>query len=250
MYQLMVGFQPQHKPINGRSITARGLHGLLYNVLQKYDPDGATWLHGHSAPKPYSLAPYYSEQGHLMGIRFSTISDAASELIINSWQHAHNQVYPLSLGEQTFTIRGVEYVPGHSFADLAQCSDDREVGLQFLSPTAFRQGPGWLPLPFPANVFGSPLRVWQCYAPSVLALPDDWLDWCHQHVFITSHQIETVQVNLQKKGDFLGFVGSVSFAAQNYSRRYLYAWQALATLAAFCGVGAKTTMGMGAVTRS
>lgn len=249
MYHLMVGFQPQHKPLNGRFITARGLHGLLYHVLQQYDADGASWLHGHAAPKPYSLAPYYSEQGHLMGLRFATITEPAAELIINSWQYAHHQVYPLHLGDQTFTIRGVEYIPGQPFADIAQSSADNSVSFRFLSPTAFKQGPGWLPLPLPSNVFASPLRVWKAYAPDVLAMPDDWLDWCHQHVFLTAHQIETVQVNLRQKGDFTGFVGSASFTTKNRKSRYLYAWQALATLATFCGIGAKTTMGMGAVER-
>ena len=75
----------------------------------------------------------------------------------------------------------------------------------------------------------------------------DWLDWCRQEVFITRHHIETVTVDISKRESFTGFVGEVWLDAYRGDEADLCAWQALADLAAFCGVGHKTTMGMGAV---
>ena len=47
----------------------------------------------------------------------------------------------------------------------------------------------------------------------------------------------------------LGFVGEVQFEAKDDAALYLSVLQGLARLAPYCGVGRKTTMGMGAVER-
>jgi len=84
----------------------------------------------------------------------------------------------------------------------------------------------------------------------MLRLPDGWLDWCTRDVFVTDHRIETVTVSIDQKERFTGFVGDVWFEAHQGEDIYLCAWPALTDLAAFCGVGHKTTMGMGAVAAS
>ena len=249
MHHIMVGFQATRGALDGNRVTARGLHGCLYHVLQQFDPAETTWLHTHSTPKPYSLAPYYTPDGQLLGLRMATITDRASTLVLQSWQMARQAGYTLRLGPQTFVVSGLESVPGAGFMEIADSNSSGQVGLRFLSPTAFRQGPGALPLPLPANVFSWPLRVWQTYAPAVLELPSDWLEWCANDVFVTYHDIQTAEVALDKKVAFTGFVGEVIFTAYSNAPAYLYAWQALADLATFCGVGHKTTMGMGAVER-
>ena len=249
MHHIMVGFQATRGALDGNRVTARGLHGCLYHVLQQFDPAETTWLHTHSTPQPYSLAPYYTPDGQLLGLRMATITDRASALVLQGWQQAQQVGYTLRLGPQTFVVSGLEWVPGASFAEIADSNDSDQMGLRFLSPTTFRQGPGALPLPLPANVFSWPLRVWHTYAPAVLQLPPDWPEWCARDIFVTGHDIQTASVALDTKVTFTGFVGEVDFTDYAGPARYLYAWQALTSLATFCGIGYKTTMGMGAVER-
>ena len=97
------------------------------------------------------------------------------------------------------------------------------------------------------NVFRRPLQVWQCYAPMVLSIPADWLAWCEREVFVVEHDIQTATVSLSHSQSFTGFTGEVTFRVHQGETNYLRVWQALGALAAFCGVGYKTTMGMGAV---
>ena len=137
--------------------------------------------------------------------------------------------------------------PGPNWQQLALSEPVKTLGLRFVSPTAFKQGPGHLPLPLPRNVFNSPVRIWEAFAPPMMVLPSDWLDWCSRDVFITNHNIETVQVNISQKERFTGFVGEVWYEAYRGDEIQLRAWQALSTLATFSGVGHKATMGMGAV---
>jgi CRISPR-associated endoribonuclease Cas6 len=248
MLHLTLTFSPTNGRIDGRHVTARGLHGLLFDVLQRADQAEASWLHYHESPKPFSLVPLYSEDGVLVGMRLAAITERTAALFTKAWEKARREGEVLRLGRyQTFIAQEVVCQPGLSFAELALLPPDEQMGLSFLSPTAFKQGPGHLTLPLPANVFGWPLRVWQAFAPSPVDVSERWLDWCAADVFVVRHQIETATVSIGRQEPFTGFVGDVWFEAMGGSEVYLRVWQALGRLATFCGVGHKTTMGMGAV---
>ncbi|MCA9962968.1 MAG: CRISPR system precrRNA processing endoribonuclease RAMP protein Cas6 [Anaerolineales bacterium] len=255
MYYIGIRLKANGTPIDASVVTGRGLHGLLFDLLQRIDQDGATWLHKHPSPKPFSMAPYYVEndgKGELVGLRYAVLEERAARLIYEAWAEAWQRQRLLRLGRyQTFYVADVQWIPGPTFTELANLTPSREMTLEFLSPTAFKQGPGSLPLPLPVNVFRWPERVWHSYAPSVLAtaVPRDWLDWCADNVFVIDHHIQTAVTAINQTERFTGFVGHVTFQAYRGAPLYLRAWQALGTLAAFCGVGHKTTMGMGAVTR-
>jgi CRISPR-associated endoribonuclease Cas6 len=250
MYHITVTFAPRNGSLKGREVTARGIHGLLFTLLHETDVNESTWLHSHPSPKPFSLVPLYTEDGDLAGLRLAPIVERAANLLLESWSRVRQSGRLLALGRQKFWVRDVVCAAGPGFADLASSNADSTLRLRFLSPTAFKQGPGSLPLPLPANVFSWPLKVWQSYAPAPLALPEDWRDWCAQDVFVMEHQIQTASVAISRRESFTGFVGDVHFQAESrhpQAALYLHIWQALASLATFCGVGHKTTMGMGAV---
>jgi CRISPR-associated endoribonuclease Cas6 len=250
MRRIMIAFTPRHGRLNGREITARGLHGLLFALLHETNVNEATWLHSHPSPKPFSLAPLYTEQGELAGMRLTAINDRTADLLLDCWGRVRHSGRTLSLGRQKFGVGDLINEAGPTFADLAAAPAGAELGLRFLSPTAFKQGPGSLPLPLPVNVFSWPHKVWRSFAPSALALPEDWLDWCAQDIFVVQHQIQTATVLISQRESFTGFVGEVQFCAKTRHPQadlYLHVWQALARLAPFSGVGHKTTMGMGAV---
>ena len=251
MYRIGLGFQGIGKPLQGSEVTARGLHGVLYHVLKMGDSSGASWLHHHESPKPYNLVPYYAGQnGILAGIRVSALTERSADLMLHSWEKARQLGYELRLGQQSFYVNEIACIPGTTFEMLSTCPPEPVVGLRFLSPTSFQQGPGHIPLPVPGNVFSWPFRVWNAYAPAKLRIPTDWLDWCRDDVFIIEHDIETAAVTVSRKEPpFTGFVGEVWFEAQSKALLYLSLFQGLANLTAYSGVGHKTTMGMGAVER-
>ncbi|MEW5984998.1 MAG: CRISPR system precrRNA processing endoribonuclease RAMP protein Cas6 [Chloroflexota bacterium] len=250
MRHLTLTFTPTNGRLDGRYITARGLHGLLFGLLQEVNQEEASWLHTHPAPKPFSLVPLYTETGTLAGLRLAAVTGRVAALFSGAWEEAQADGRPFHLGPQAFTVSQVVATPGPGFAALAASRPARRLGLRFLSPTSFKQGPGSLPLPLPANVFNWPFQVWQAFAPRELALADDWLAWVERNVFVVEHRIETATVAISKQEQFTGFVGDVWFRAEGEitaAEPYLRIWQALGDLATFCGVGHKTTMGMGAV---
>ena len=246
MHHLTLTFRPIRGPLDGRTVTARGLHGMLFKALKEADPAETDWLHELPSPKPFSLAPLYTPLGMLIGLRLGVVAERAADLFGRAWQWHVDNENPLQLGPSHFIVTDVQHDPGPRWLDLAQTPPRRDLSLRFLSPTAFRQGPGHSPLPVPYNVFHWPWRVWETYGPGA-ALTDDWLDWCAQDVFVVAHKIETVNVAVTRDDTFAGFVGEVTFEAWRGDPGQLGLLQALGRLAPYCGIGHKTTMGMGAV---
>lgn len=249
MQHITYHFAPLDGPLDGRTIHAKGLHGLLFNITGQADREVSDWLHKHRTPRPFTLVPLYTEQGRLAGIRLSALTEETAALFQRTGEWFCKTERPCHLGGQEFIISESRSTPGPNWQQLAMMEPGKQVGLRFVSPTSFRQGPGHLPLPLPGNVFSSPIRIWQAFAPPMMMLPDGWLDWCKRDVFITQHNIETVQVHISRQDRFTGFVGEVWYEAYRGSEMNLRAWQALTELATFCGVGHKATMGMGAVER-
>jgi CRISPR-associated endoribonuclease Cas6 len=249
MHTITYLFTPLDQPLHGRHIHARGLHGFLFNILGQTDRAESDWLHHHAPPRPFTLVPLYGDDGCLAGLRISALTDRAATLFQRTGEWFQNTRRPCHLGGREFIIQEIYTVPGPSWAQLVLSPPAQQIGLRFTSPTAFKQGPRHLPLPLPANVFSNPVRIWETFAPPLMVLPNGWLEWCAQNIFVTQHQIETAVVNIDKNERFTGFVGDVWFEAYRGEDLSLRAWQALTDLAAFCGVGHKTTMGMGTVTR-
>lgn len=241
-------FEGTDSRLRGRDVTPRGLHGLLYHVLKQAGPAKASWLHKHPAPKPYTLLPYYGEpDGVLAGLRLSALTEETAAVLLQAWRHAQQAREMLRLGVQEFQVTHVEQLAGPDYAALAMVEPAPRVSLRFLSPASFRQGPGDLPLPLPVNVFRGPYASWQAFAPAHLQLPGDWLEWCAANLFVVAHRVHTVPVSLDRRDGFVGFVGEATFEALDSALLYQAALQSIARLAPYCGVGRKTTMGMGAV---
>jgi CRISPR-associated endoribonuclease Cas6 len=248
IHQITVDFQP----IDGRPgldqalVNAGSLHGLLFqNVLPQVNVAETTWLHEHPAPKPFALAPLSGERGFLTGLRLSAFTERAADLLAQGWQQAHEGQATLRLGPQAFQVREVACQRDIEFSALLTSPPRNKMTLRFLTPTAFRQGPRNLYLPLPGNIFARPFEMWQTYAPAALKMPAGWLAWCQDAVAVSRHHIRTERMPLNEKAYFTGFVGTVHFIAPKDEELYLRLWQALGRLATFCGVGHKTTQGLG-----
>lgn len=243
-----VTLTPAAAPLQRRDLFMSSLHGLLFQtVLPAYDAAETTWLHAHSAPKPFALAPQFDDGGGLCGLRLAAWNGRTADLLLRGWEQALADGMSVSLGPAQYRVTAVQATPPLLFAPLLAAPPRRRIWLHFETPTAFAQGPLRLHLPLPVNVFDRPYRMWQTYAPPSLRLADGWPAWCAQHVMVSRHRIRTQRVQLNGHAPFDGFVGRAQFAAHDDDETALRVWRALARLAAYSGVGYKTTMGLGAV---
>lgn len=246
IHQFTLTFAPAGVASPLTDIHMSSLHGWLFQtVLPAYSQDEANWLHEHSAPKPFALAPIFAEAGELTGLRVVTWAERAAAALTAAWPQT-NTIF--QLGPQSFTLSQIKQAEPVDFVTLLEKARPRSrMRLQFKTPTAFRQGPLRLHLPVPGNVFERPFQVWNTFAPASLHAPASWPAWCAENVMASQHHIQTQVLPLNQKAIFVGFTGFVEFEAKERDEASLRIWQALGRLASYCGVGYKTTMGMGSV---
>ncbi|MCP4424799.1 MAG: CRISPR system precrRNA processing endoribonuclease RAMP protein Cas6 [Chloroflexi bacterium] len=254
IHQFTIRLQPagDDERWSPQSATAQQWHGLLFRtLLPAVSPEQTTWLHNHDAPKPFALVPLFGRKKS-PGLRVSVWDNRAADLLMSGWQKAYETGMVCAVGQQSARIAEINHASPVDFATLMNQRLRSTVRLNFLTPTAFRLGPinAHLTLPIPANVFARPLAVWQAFAPPSLRIPDNWRDWCGRYVYVQRHRIQTQQAQINRRGRIDGFAGWVQFATADDDKTQRKIWQALGSFAAYCGVGHKTTMGLGAVERA
>lgn len=162
------------------------------------------------------------------------------------------------------------------FVRSQQAAPPHEVWLEFASPTAFSSADSNIPLPDPLRVFESLWQQWNILNPSpaVFALPETFMDFVQRFVPLTEYRAHSEMVQL--KTPEIGFCAKrVKFTIKprakvnnrlriknpdrarlldvlNSQREHDDMAQAVTRLcdfAFYCGVGIKTTTGVGMTRR-
>ncbi len=149
------------------------------------------------------------------------------------------------------------WVAYSSFADLHVLRPaQKQYRFEFVSPTAFSMGQKpWGKLlkvfPEPVYVFESLARQWDLFAPAHLRMEASGLSlrafslWCEEHIVVARYSLETSYLPSSKFGQ-AGFQGTVTYEVKGMPTAPEAKWLSpLARFALFCGVGYKTTIGMG-----
>ncbi|WP_395089128.1 CRISPR system precrRNA processing endoribonuclease RAMP protein Cas6 [Armatimonas sp.] len=127
---------------------------------------------------------------------------------------------------------------------LAQVPVPDRLRLEFATPTAFVSQDELLPRPEPERFLASWRRSWERFAPESVPAPTEEL-LAEAPPLVSAFDLKTLAWPSRQR-TCVGFVGWMELTwrrgAPEEARR---AAASLATLAAFCGTGAKTTTGLG-----
>ena len=134
-----------------------------------------------------------------------------------------------------------------SYADLYETASDsnRRLSFQLATPVAFRQQKYDSSLPTPDSVFRSLHNSWKQYSGIELN------GFSTDNIFPSYFDINTeiLDLDFRKKGKsskFIGAVGSIDFRILgDVEPDTIKALNTLSQYALYCGIGRKTTMGMG-----
>ena len=120
------------------------------------------------------------------------------------------------------------------------------VTMKFHTPTLFKTGDTFLRIPEPDKIFGSLLRKFNKYSYYKI---DEELFESFKEIKIEQKNIRMRRAKLNKF--FIeGFTGEVTFRVENENERLKQAMYILSEFAFYAGVGYKTTMGFGQVSKS
>jgi len=243
----------------------RAAHALLLSAIRQADPGLSEALHQGDSPRPFTAS---SLMGRFPGQRLDpaetyrlryTALDAA--VAARLWD-ATRPGAPLGPGAVValdrfpFDVRAVfsgssesPWAGSASYAALSAAhllagkAPARKIRLLFTSPTVFKSGGVYMPLPLPELVFGGLLARWNQFAP--LAMPEETQRYARECLAVSAFSLRSRLAGTKHEGVRSGAVGEVAYAALNADRYWLSLIQALAAYAFYAGVGGGTTLGMG-----
>ena len=227
----------------------RALCANVYAWLEAADAGLAEEVHQRPEVKPFTLSPLTKARDGRRLLHVTLLDDSLWPAILAGLQSRPC----LGIRDRSFALapHGLEMDYASYDQIFRDASASRYIDLRFVTPTCFRAGDLDYPLPEPRALYTSWLSRWQRFAPQSLAIEEELLDAAWRHVGISDCDIRTQTVDLGY-GKQVGFLGTLTLCIvkagelSEAMRRHLHV---LASYAAFCGSGIKTTHGMGQTRR-
>ena len=217
------------------------IYSLILKFINHSDSSLAEQIHEKHGIKPISIWAKYDEHNLLcsVGALEECVKDALERTLIKFSSEARRVV----LAGRGALVKYSEDIVSEKFEDMFRFSDaERIVGLKFETPTSFRQKGRQVIFPIPYLVFGSLVKKWNAFSPIRFQFPKEIAD----EIMVSRYRLSTKTINFTN-APIKGFMGDVFYSLHRVSVPTRKLVVALCSFAEFCGVGYKTTMGMGKV---
>ena len=212
------------------------VHAVMTGWLRESDDE-------HTASeKPYTVRRIETTA---LGVEVevSTLTSGAGDRLVSALAAATD----VRLGRQRLSVLSVQPIGLADWDDLLDSATPAErVRFEVTSPMVFRPGRRITVMPAPGLVFGHLRARWSRWAP---ADRQPHLDLATTEI-LTSRLEGTTRGWAARRQTWPGFVGTVEYDLGAVEPRDQMVLTALASLAPFCGIGANTTVGMGAASSS
>ncbi|MGC1247837.1 MAG: CRISPR-associated endoribonuclease Cas6 [Spirulinaceae cyanobacterium] len=264
-YSLVLNLLPL-SPISPKFLTGRHLHALFLTLVSSVDAELGQHLHESQSGKAFTLSPLQiarkSKENNLLQTqhtkaippgthcwwRVSLLDEAMFSRLTQLWLHI-NPEKPWHLGAADLKITSMLGTPHPEqpwanacpYSQLYEeaCDRTKQITLNFATPTAFRRGKYDTALPAPESVFNSLQSRWNKYSGQ------EFPELPLETIFPSFFNINTAIV-ADSRSKFIGCVGEVSYRLfGDLEPLQIKQINALADFALYCGIGRKTTMGMG-----
>ena len=257
------------------------LHELFYEILKKASAAKGDEIHSADGLKPFSTALLLNQKqrreeqlwpGEMVRIRFTFLDDSLYPLLARYFLSTPDISLEMVRTELVVTrvlatpASGELWAGYASFEEIYEraSEENKTFCFDFSAPTFFKRGGGpaypdlTVPLPLPELVFGSLLQNWNRFSTVPFEEAALLKDLCAHHMEISHWRGGSQAARLvfrNGKASYQtvtvpGFVGRCSIRlVGSHDPRLIKALNALANLAFYAGVGAKTTMGFGVARR-
>jgi CRISPR-associated endoribonuclease Cas6 len=265
-YSLVINLTPV-APLSPKYLSGRHLHALFLSVVSSINSDLGSYFHQSQADKAFTISPlqisgksdeiYWNHtkpipSGVSCWFRISLLDDTLFGELTPLWLNL-NPEQPWHLGKADLHITSILGTPQSTQPWANSCSyqqlydqsskTEGNFPLTFFTPTAFRNGKYDTALPTPGSVFNSLLKRWNKYSK----IPFEGLDF--SAVFPSFFDIYT-EIVADSRSKFIGCVGTIHYRLLGeVDPLVIKQINTLANYALYCGVGRKTTMGMGMAMR-
>lgn len=252
-------------------------HAAFLNILRQVDPAVSQSIHDMHGRKPFTISPLHGfghgrkgklniRAGQEGWLRVTLLDPALFHTFISHFLQGTARP-AIQLDNIPFHISEIISSPGsHALAGydslqnlhdkwraMDNLSDHLTIPLNFRTPTAFSLRNGRFRhmhiLPDPALVFGELASYWERMTGDTAIDKDTVREFTADGTVVSRHQIKTHMVQFRKSKQ-IGFAGTVHFLIQDKQNQPMIRHlNLLADLAFYTGIGSKTAMGMGQLTR-
>lgn len=253
-------------PISPQYLSGRHLHALFLTLVSSVDKQLGNHLHQANTDKAFTLSPlqitnnrknhqtlqWEHQQTITKGTpcwwRITLLDDSLFRQLTQLWLNL-NPAQPWHLGSTDLYITSILGTPQNNQPWANACTyqqlyeraseTNRSLTFNFATPTAFRQGKYDSSLPTREAIFNSLLNRWKKYSSIEL------IDFSLETIFPSFFDIRTAMV-IDSRSKFIGCTGKITYRILgNFEPLQIKQINTLANYAFYCGVGRKTTMGMG-----
>ncbi len=259
-----------------RDISGYYLHAAFFEILSKTDKKTSMKLHNEIGRKAFTISPLFNKESqnfYYLSLNNKKSNTKDKLRITNeAWFRVtllDDKVFPifglhfleqpnpvLRLGQITLLIKEVR-VTGEGKGSWSGFSDyknlyesaklNNEITLQFITPTAFKQGDTNVLFPIPRLVFKGYIEKWNKY--SGIKLDDSIINEIDSSIILSNYKLKTLPF-FDGRVEIPGFVGICKFKIRNTNDKELVRnINLLADFSFFAGTGRKTTHGMGMTKR-
>lgn len=246
----------------------RANYAATLKRLNLVDPDLVQRIHDGDGPKPLTCSSLLEarhtrqtrlEAGQPVHVRVTgltpAVSAALSAALLDSppktWEldgHLFH-VQETTCNPERHPWGGCSTYEALAEAQLSrQAPPDRQVTLEFASPTAFKSKGMTVPIPMPGLVFGSLVERWNSFSPMVLN--PEMRRYGEEVMAISRYRLASRPVEHKNRSLRVGGLGQVTYVALAGDRYWLGVMHMLADFAFYSGVGAQTAIGMGQARRT
>jgi CRISPR-associated endoribonuclease Cas6 len=266
-HSLVLNLIPQGN-IPTKFLTGRHHHALFLDLVKSVDPELATFLHGQTSDKAFTLSVFQTpnrqqnllQWQHDRSIpagtpcwwRISLLDDSLFSKLAYLWLSIDPQ-QPWHIGQVGLKMVSVISSPQSdrdwaSFSTYQQLHEnasttERKIHLSFYTPTTFRVSKYDSALPTTETIFNSLLKRWNLY--SNLQFSKEIIE----HIYPCAFKINS-EIAIDSRSKLIGFVGDITFQILgDVEPETIQQINTLADFALYAGVGRKTPMGMGMLRR-
>lgn len=246
----------------------RAVHAEVLTRLAGVDVALAGALHGEDGPKPLTCSDIMggrsSAEGRVLkasegcALRVTGLTAQVATALTTAFLEEPPAALtiaecPLRLTETICEAAADDWSGRTTYEALAAAQltrmerPDRQVTLDFYTPTTFKSHGVHMPVPLPSLVFGNLVDRWNAFSP--IQLSPEVRRFGEEMVAISRYKLESRAVAAKNGSLRMGGVGRVTYRAIGGDRYWLGVMQMLADFAFYSGVGALTTAGLGQARR-
>lgn len=223
---------------------------LFQGLMMEYlDTNYVEYLHNQPL-NPYSQYVYYDKEKSHYVWQISTLTKDAKTNIIDKLAENIGSAITLTHNGLSFDILSKNIVNIQSYKELVDkvfLKEEKKniIKLNLLSPTTYKSNDEYQIFPSIKALYSSIYNKWNTFSDKISLADEEVFEHIITHSSIIKYDLKSYKYNLEKVA-LNSFIGNLSILLKG-PKELQTICNLLIEYAQYCGLGAKTSMGMGGV---